>query len=193
MPSASVRSIRQDVLVCVAPAHVVNVESDNAGAGGAACAPVVCVTTAAATTEAPHPTNDTPPGAASHEGGGDEQIFNDAHRSSHGAACERLQRRAAVVRKRPVLKEWQKRNATNPEEIATWARHWPDATNTGILCDLTPCLDIDLLDEDAARALQELVREHYEEAVGFWYASGSHRSERFRLEQMSRFRKSACR
>ena len=44
-----------------------------------------------------------------------------------------------------------------------WARTWPDAINTGILTRITPTLDADILDEDAARAIEDLVREHYEE------------------------------
>jgi hypothetical protein len=56
-----------------------------------------------------------------------------------------------------------KRIAANPQEIAAWGKHWPDAINTGILCRFTPWLDIDLLDADAARAVEELVRERFEE------------------------------
>ena len=45
-----------------------------------------------------------------------------------------------------------------------WGRTWPDAINTGILTRTTPTLDADILNEDAAVAIEELVREHYEEA-----------------------------
>lgn len=41
---------------------------------------------------------------------------------------------------------------------------WPCATNTGILCRFTPCLDIDVLDAEAAGAVEDLVRERFEDA-----------------------------
>ena len=44
-----------------------------------------------------------------------------------------------------------------------WGRTWPDAINTGVLTRLTPALDLDLLNEDAARAAEDRVRERYEE------------------------------
>jgi hypothetical protein len=36
---------------------------------------------------------------------------------------------------------------------------WPHAGNTGVLTKFTPCCDADLLDTDAARAVEELVRD----------------------------------
>jgi hypothetical protein len=47
--------------------------------------------------------------------------------------------------------------------IRLWTELWPDATNTGILCRTTPALDIDIYNEEAARAVEDLVREKYEE------------------------------
>ena len=41
---------------------------------------------------------------------------------------------------------------------------WPDAINTGILTRATPTFDVDILNEDAARAIEDMVREHYEES-----------------------------
>ena len=41
---------------------------------------------------------------------------------------------------------------------------WPDAQNTGILTRTMPTLDLDILNEEAARALEDHVREHYEES-----------------------------
>ena len=40
---------------------------------------------------------------------------------------------------------------------------WPNAGNTGILCCFTPTLDIDILDADAAAAVEALVRERFED------------------------------
>src|SRR5215471_7043476 len=44
-----------------------------------------------------------------------------------------------------------------------WDLCWPDASNTGILTRLTPVLDADILNQDAAVAVENLVRERFEE------------------------------
>src|SRR5262249_43946909 len=41
---------------------------------------------------------------------------------------------------------------------------WPDATNTGVLTFNMPTLDADILDEAAAKACEEFVRDRYEDA-----------------------------
>ena len=48
-------------------------------------------------------------------------------------------------------------------EIEWWSRTSPAATNTGILTRLTPTLDIDILDPEAATAIEDLVRDRFEE------------------------------
>ena len=48
--------------------------------------------------------------------------------------------------------------------MAMWARDWPDAINTGVLTRDVPAFDVDILNEDAARAVEDMVRERYEEA-----------------------------
>jgi putative DNA primase/helicase len=58
---------------------------------------------------------------------------------------------------------WQRLEAVTPEQIDMWARDWPDAINTGILCKYTPALDLDLLNEQAAIAAEDLVRARFEE------------------------------
>jgi hypothetical protein len=40
---------------------------------------------------------------------------------------------------------------------------WPDALNTGALTRLMPTLDLDILNENAARAIEDVVRERFEE------------------------------
>src|SRR5262249_51233098 len=50
------------------------------------------------------------------------------------------------------------------EMIAMWAKTWPDAVNTGVLTYAMPTLDLDILNEDAARACEDLIRERYEDA-----------------------------
>ena len=59
--------------------------------------------------------------------------------------------------------DWQLLNGVTHEQIEMWGKTWPDAVNTGILTRSTPALDLDILNEEAARAAEDLVREHYEE------------------------------
>jgi hypothetical protein len=65
--------------------------------------------------------------------------------------------------KAPVMDEWGKKFDTNAAEIELWASMWPYANNTGIIAKFTPGLDIDILDADAAEAVEALAREHFEE------------------------------
>jgi hypothetical protein len=61
-------------------------------------------------------------------------------------------------------KGWnKKRLETNEGEIELWASLWPWADNTGIMGKFTPGLDIDIVDPDAAEAVETLAREHFEE------------------------------
>src|SRR5262249_6144045 len=50
------------------------------------------------------------------------------------------------------------------EMIVMWAKTWPDAVNTGVLTRSVPTLDLDILNEEAARACEDFARERYEEA-----------------------------
>jgi hypothetical protein len=65
--------------------------------------------------------------------------------------------------KRPPLKDWQKKTVTNTTEIELWGTVYPQATNTGILTQLTPTLDIDITNPEAAEAVEALARERFEE------------------------------
>ena len=66
--------------------------------------------------------------------------------------------------KEPTLEKWPQKLDANPAEIDLWDSLWPSANNTGVLTRLTPCLDIDVFDQDAADAVEMLVRERYEDA-----------------------------
>src|SRR5262249_25102143 len=44
-----------------------------------------------------------------------------------------------------------------------WQKIWPDAVNSGVLGTLTPSVDIDIRIPDAADAVEQLVREMFEE------------------------------
>jgi len=58
---------------------------------------------------------------------------------------------------------WQHLENVTAEQIDGWTRDWPDASNTGILTNYTPALDLDLLNEEAAIAAEDLVRARFEE------------------------------
>jgi hypothetical protein len=65
--------------------------------------------------------------------------------------------------KRPPFKGWQKKIDANTAEIELWDKLYPHATNTGILTQLTPTLDIDITNPEAAKAVEALARERFEE------------------------------
>jgi hypothetical protein len=71
-----------------------------------------------------------------------------------------------LIGKQPVLKDWQKHDGVSDLEIDFWSKHYPAATNTGILTRLVPALDIDVLDPEAAAAVEALAKERFEE-IGF--------------------------
>ena len=81
----------------------------------------------------------------------------------------RLKLRAAdfdpipVNGKRPLFAGWQKMIGVAEHEIERWARACPADENTGVLTARTPTFDIDILDPDAAQAVEDLVRELLEE------------------------------
>jgi Bifunctional DNA primase/polymerase, N-terminal/FaeA-like protein len=65
--------------------------------------------------------------------------------------------------RRKGLSGWQKLTEVTPAQIDMWARAWPDARNTGVLTRSMPTLDLDILNEEAVRAIEDHVREHYED------------------------------
>ena len=85
------------------------------------------------------------------------------------ATDTRLQLRQAgydpipCIGKRPYGEGWQKQTDVTAHEIEMWSRTCPAADNTGILTRRTPTLDVDILDEEAARAIEEHIHEHYDE------------------------------
>jgi hypothetical protein len=76
------------------------------------------------------------------------------------------------IGKKPVLKGWQTRGQTSESDLAMWARSFPDATNTGVLTALTPVLDLDILDADAADAAVAMVRRRFEDRGKILLRSG---------------------
>jgi hypothetical protein len=65
--------------------------------------------------------------------------------------------------KEPRMNEWQKQLSATPDEIKQWSDTFPYATNTGVLTRLVPTIDIDILNPEAAKAVEDLVRERHEE------------------------------
>jgi hypothetical protein len=78
------------------------------------------------------------------------------------------------VGKKPVIKGWQTLLDPTGAEVERWNVIAPAAANTGILARNTPTLDIDILDPDAAAAVEQLVKDRFEELgpvlvrIGFW-------------------------
>jgi hypothetical protein len=66
-----------------------------------------------------------------------------------------------VAGKRPVLGDWQTKADVDAAEVASWDTRFPGCNNTGILNTRTPALDIDIMQQDAAEAVSELVEELY--------------------------------
>jgi hypothetical protein len=64
--------------------------------------------------------------------------------------------------KAPPIAGWQDVVATS-QLIDTWEHKYPGATNTGVLTDISPAIDIDITHLEAASAVEALAREHFEE------------------------------
>jgi hypothetical protein len=65
---------------------------------------------------------------------------------------------------RKGLGRWQTLEDVSDDQIRLWAQTWPDAINTGILTRAVPTLDADILNEEAAVAIEEMVREQFEDS-----------------------------
>jgi Bifunctional DNA primase/polymerase, N-terminal len=65
--------------------------------------------------------------------------------------------------KRPPIAEWQTKLDVTADEIALWSSTYRDAASTGVLTRHVPVLDIDILFEEAAEAVEMLIRERFEE------------------------------
>src|SRR6516162_4098655 len=61
------------------------------------------------------------------------------------------------------LSGWEQLTEVTPEQIDMWSKVWPDSENTGVLTFNMPTLDLDILNEEAARACEDYVREQFEE------------------------------
>jgi hypothetical protein len=68
-----------------------------------------------------------------------------------------------LIGKIPVFNEWQKKIETTEHEIINWETTCPACTNTGGLTRIMPTIDIDIMIEPAAVAIEELARDYFEE------------------------------
>src|SRR5262249_46317308 len=68
-----------------------------------------------------------------------------------------------IIGKVPAFEKWQKIENVTRAGLEGWGRNFLRATNTGIFTRLTPTIDIDVFNEPAAIAAEELVRERFEE------------------------------
>jgi Bifunctional DNA primase/polymerase, N-terminal len=62
----------------------------------------------------------------------------------------------------PPVKQWQKLTVISRDMITLWNKVWPDAINTGALTRNTPSLDLDIMHEPAAVAIEEFIGERFE-------------------------------
>ena len=75
-----------------------------------------------------------------------------------------------VIGKKPVLDQWEKTKNVSREMLESWSLNCPRANNTGILTRLVPTLDLDLLQENAATAAENLVRNRFD-GLGLYEAA----------------------
>ncbi len=97
-----------------------------------------------------------------------------------------------VAGKRPVLDEWQKQTGTRPEDIGAWSRDYPLATNTGVLTARMPTFDGDILDPEAAAAVEALVRDRFGDCGRFLERIGKAPKRAFPFQTAEPFKKITC-
>jgi Bifunctional DNA primase/polymerase, N-terminal len=65
--------------------------------------------------------------------------------------------------KRALLDDWASFHAPSEHQIKGWSKTHPRCQNTGLLTRNTPAFDIDILDEGAAQAVEDLATAWFEE------------------------------
>ena len=69
--------------------------------------------------------------------------------------------------KRALMEGWARLGDATEHDIRRWTRTRPAETNTGVLTRTSPAFDIDILDPEAAEAVERLARERFEESGVF--------------------------
>jgi hypothetical protein len=91
--------------------------------------------------------------------------------------------------KKCFLDAWSSKRDTNDNEIRLWSRTYPDWTNTGILTGRAPAIDIDILNPEAAEAVEELARDRFEERGYFLVRFGKPPKRAILLRTQEPFKK----
>ena len=73
--------------------------------------------------------------------------------------------------KKPFLVGWQRLGDATDHEIRRWTRTRPAETNTGILTRTSPAFDVDILDPEAAAAVERLARSASRRSASFRFVS----------------------
>src|SRR5262245_5918278 len=89
----------------------------------------------------------------------------------------------------PPMEGWQKKTLTNTDEIKLWSNLYPSCGNTGVLTRLTPTFDIDIMDQAAAKAVEELARDRFEERGWFLVRIGKPPKRAILLRTLTPFKK----
>jgi Bifunctional DNA primase/polymerase, N-terminal len=89
----------------------------------------------------------------------------------------------------PPLKSWQDLTVISPDMIRMWSRTWPDADNTGALTRYMPALDLDITHEPAVIAVEDYVRDKFEERGWFLVRIGKPPKRAILLRTDAPFRK----
>jgi len=90
--------------------------------------------------------------------------------------------------KRPPMDNWTEVVA-GTELIKLWPKSYPFANNTGVLTKHTPAIDVDIENEEAAKAVEALARKHFEEHGMFAVRIGSPPRRAFLFRTDKPFRK----
>src|SRR5438128_538370 len=80
-----------------------------------------------------------------------------------------------VAGKNPGFEGWQDKVGASVEEIRSWGENvfFAKRTNTGILCKWTPFADVDIRNEAAALAVEQLIRDRFGEHGRILVRTGS--------------------
>ena len=87
------------------------------------------------------------------------------------------------------LTGWQTMHAVTPEQVRMWEKTWPDAYGTGLLSRSVPAGDIEILNPEAADAIEALAREHFEERGYMLFRLGMAPKRAFLLRTDTTFNK----
>jgi Bifunctional DNA primase/polymerase, N-terminal/Family of unknown function (DUF5906) len=91
--------------------------------------------------------------------------------------------------KKALLNGWSTKHDTNPAEINLWGNLYPTWTNTGILTRLAPAIDIDIMNPEAAEAVEALARDRFEERGYFLVRIGRPPKRAILLRTLEPFKK----